>query len=85
MTDKETVLELIYRALLDIRIASYSQDSRTSFILSDIFHNVPSQINQADKGKMSYADIISYIQKKCEEKKSKSWFDNAMADITKRP
>lgn len=83
MTDKETILELMYRAFLDIRIASYSQDSRTCFMLSDIFHNVPSQINQADKGKMSYADIITYIQKKCEERKCKFWFDNAMADIAK--
>lgn len=83
MTDKEYILELMYRAFLDIRVASYSQDSHTCFVLSDIFHNVPSQMNQADKGKMSYADIVTWIQEKCEARKCTSWLDNATADIAK--
>lgn len=83
MTDKEFILELMYRAFLDIRIASHSQDSYTCFVLSDVFHNIPLQINQADKGKMSYTDILTYIQKKCEEKNRKSWLDNATSDIAK--
>jgi hypothetical protein len=83
MTDKEYILKLMYRAFLDIRIASYSQDSHTCFVLSDIFHNVPLQINQADKGKMSYADIVTWIQEKCEERNCKSWLDNATANIAK--
>jgi hypothetical protein len=85
MTDKEYILKLMHAAFLDIRIASYSQDSHTCFILSDIFHNVPLQMNQADKGKMSYADIVTWIQEKCEERKCKSWLDNATTNIAKLP
>jgi hypothetical protein len=83
MTDKEYIFKLMYRAFLDIRVASYSQESHTCFVLSDIFHNIPLQMNQADKGEMSYADIITWIQEKCEERKCKSWLDNATADIAK--
>lgn len=83
MTDKEYVLQLMYRVLLDIRVASYSQDSHTCFVLSDIFHNIPLQINQADKGEKSYAEIVTYIRKKCEEKQSTSWLENVTADIIK--
>ena len=83
MTDKEYILKLMYRAFLDIRIASYSQDSHTCFVLSDIFHNVPLQINQADKGKKSYADIVTWIQEKYKERNYKSWLDNATANIAK--
>ena len=83
MTEKEYSLKLIYRAFLDIRIASNSQDSHTCFVLSDIFHNVPLQINQADKGEKSYADIVTWIQEKCEERNCKSWLDNATIDIAK--
>ena len=81
MTEKEHILKLMYRAFLDIRIASDSQDSHTCFVLSDIFHNIPLQINQADKGEKSYADIVTWIQEKCEERNCKSWLDNATTDI----
>jgi hypothetical protein len=84
VTEKEYVLELLYRAFLDIRVASYTQDSHTCFILADIFHNVPSQINLADKGEVGYTEIIIGIRKKCEERKYISWLDNALSDIAKR-
>jgi hypothetical protein len=83
MTEKEYILELMYRAFLDIRIASHSQDSHTCFVLSDVFHNVPAQIIQADKGAMSYAEIVTWIREKCEERTCTSWLDNATADIAK--
>jgi hypothetical protein len=82
MTEKEYILKLMYRAFLDIRVASSSQDSHTCFVLADIFHNVPLQMNQADKGMESYANIVVWIQKKCEERKCKLWLDNATSDIT---
>lgn len=85
MTDKEYILKLLYAALLDIRVASYSKDSRTCFVLADIFHNIPLQVNQADRGEKSYADIVTWIQKKCEERNCKSWLDNATANIAKLP
>ncbi len=85
MTDKEYILKLMYSAFLDIRIASYSQDSHACFVLSDIFHNVPLRMNQAEKGTMSYADIVMWIQEKCEERKCTSWLDNATTNIAKLP
>lgn len=85
MTEKEFILKLMYAAFLDIRVASYSGDSHTCFVLADIFHNVPLQINRADKGEKSYADIVAWIQKKCEERNCKSWFDNATANIANLP
>ncbi len=85
MADKEFILKLMYRVLLDIRVASHAQDSHTCFVLSDIFHNVPLQIHRADKGEMGYADIIAWIKKKCEERKCTSWLENATTDIAKLP
>ncbi len=84
MTEKEYIFELMYRAFLDIRIASYSQDSHTCFVLSDIFHNVPAGMNQADKGKIRYADIIVGIREKCEARNCTSWLDNATTDIARK-
>jgi hypothetical protein len=85
VTEKEYILKLMYAAFLDMRIASYSQDSHTCFVLSDIFHNVPLQMNQAEKGAMSYADIVLGIQEKCEERKCTSWLENAITNIATLP
>jgi len=85
MTEKEYIYKLMYRAFLDIRVASHSQDSQTCFVLADVFHNVPLQMIQADKGKKSYADIVTSIQQKCEARKCTSWLENATTDIAKLP
>ena len=85
MTEKEYLLKLMFAAFLDIRIASHSQDSHTCFVLSDIFHNVPLQMNQADKGQMSYSEIIKRLQEKCVERKCTSWLDTADINIAKLP
>lgn len=85
MTEKEYILKLVYMALLDIRVASHAQDSHTCFILSDLFHTIPLQMNRAEKGEISYADIVTWIQKKCEERKCLSWLETATANITHLP
>jgi hypothetical protein len=81
MTDREYVLKLLYVAFFEIRTASHSQDSQTCFVLADIFHNIPLQINVANKGEKSYSDIVGWIQKKCEERKCLAWLDNATSNI----
>lgn len=83
MNDKERILKLLYIAFLEIRIASYAKDSNACFILSDVFHNIPLEIDRADRGEMSYADIIVTIQRRCEERKCISWLNNANSNITK--
>ena len=85
MIEKEYILKLLYIAFLEIRVASHKQDSRTCFMLSDIFHNVPLQINTADKGNADYAAIVKRIREKCEQRNYISWLDNATADISRRP
>jgi hypothetical protein len=36
-------------------------------------------------GKKSYADIVTWIQQKCEARKCTSWLENATIDIAKLP
>lgn len=85
MTEKERLLRLMYLAFLDIRAASRSQDTHTCFVLSDVFHNVPLQINRVEQGEGEYTEILTWIQRRCEERKCTSWLNNANADITRLP
>lgn len=85
MTEKEYILKLLHLAFLDIRAASHASDSRTSFILSDLFHTIPLQMNRAEKDEISYADIANWIRKKCEERNCLSWLETATANMTRLP
>lgn len=85
MTEKEYILKLMYLAFLDIRVASHAQESHTCFVLSDVFHTIPLQMNRAEKGEMSYADIITWVQRKCEERKCLSWLENASVNMANLP
>lgn len=85
MLDKEYILKILYIAFLDIRIASYSKDSHTCFVLSDIFHNIPLHMNRADKGEISYTDIVTMIRERCEERNCLPWLENAQANIANLP
>ena len=71
----------MHAAFLDIRIASHSKDCHTCFVISDVFHNIPLQLNRAEKGEMGYAEIVTHIQEKCEVRNCKSWLDNAIINI----
>jgi len=85
MTEKEYLLKLMYMAFLDIRVASHAQESHTCFVLADLFHTIPLQMNRAEKGEMSYADIVSWMRKTCDERKCLSWLENATAHLAKLP
>jgi hypothetical protein len=85
MTEKEYILKLLDIALLEIREASYLQDYHRCFVLSDIFHNVPLRMNRADKGEMSYADIVTGIRQKCEQRNCIAWLENATQHVAKMP
>ncbi|GCF10177.1 hypothetical protein [Dictyobacter arantiisoli] len=82
MTDKEYILKLMYAAFIDIRFASHSYDYHTCFVLSDVFHNIPLRMDQAEKGNIEYADIVTYLHKKFEERNCVFWLDNARNNIT---
>ena len=83
MTDKEYILRFMYYAFLDIRAASYSQDSHTCFVLSDVFHTVPLAISRADKGEIDYAEIVAGIKQKCEARNCVPWLVNVTDHIAK--
>ncbi|MGB8347217.1 MAG: hypothetical protein WCD86_20185 [Ktedonobacteraceae bacterium] len=85
MIEKEYLFKLMYAAFLDIRIASYAKDSYTCFVLADVFHNVPLQMNRAETGEMRYAEIVKLLQEKCEERKASSWLDTATTNIANLP
>jgi hypothetical protein len=84
MIEKDYLFELLFRAFLDIRIASYAKDSHTCFVLADVFHNVPLQMNSADKGERTYAEIIADIKERCERRQCTFWLDAATSDIMRR-
>ena len=83
LEQRRLLLELLYRALIDIRAAAHESGDKKSFALADIFHNVPSGINRALDGKRDFGEILRDVRVRVERRNAEGWLDNAIADIAR--
>ena len=76
MDNKQTILKLIYYALIDIRSNAYEIKNGNIFQMSDLFHNIPLQLIQADEGEISHEEILKDIRRYAKEKNYLEWIEN---------
>ncbi|HEV7552528.1 MAG TPA: hypothetical protein VGP65_12640, partial [Candidatus Angelobacter sp.] len=67
---------------LDIRIEANEIKNGRVFAIADMFHIVPLQIERAERGKISYDDILKGITDKARARNGLQWLDNAVKDIS---
>jgi hypothetical protein len=82
MDNEQLVYKLLARALLDIRIASDEDNSRVSFELSDLFHNVPYQLARIRQDNGDYSEIIEWLKMRCEQKNMSKWLENVISECS---
>ena len=82
MTDETLVFELLARALLEIRVAGLEGNSKATFHLADLFHNVPSQIARIQRGNGNYREVLDWLEMRCKQKGMESWLRTAISDAS---
>jgi len=53
----EALLEVLYRGLLEIRLAGYAGDAARAEAIADALHNVPRLISEGDRWGWSIANL----------------------------
>lgn len=81
MESKELIFRIMYLALIEIREEAYETKNKKIFHLSDIFHNVPLQINNVLENKGTYEDIIKWLHNRANENGCEGWLYNAYKNI----
>jgi hypothetical protein len=79
MTDREILLELMFRAMIEIRADAYESKSTKAFKLADLFHNLPAQLLQETDER----EMLEQLRERARIKGVEPWLDHACAEITK--
>ena len=82
MDSKTLICRLLYRAFLDLRIEATEIKNSRMFNIADLFHAVPLQIERAERGEISYDDILKCLTDKASARNALQWLDNAKKDIS---
>lgn len=75
---------LLYFALIEIRAEHTQPPNSKIFVLSDLFHTIPLQLEQALNGELSYAEIMANLQARAERLGCEAWLLNAISNATHR-
>ena len=76
MEERELLLRLVYRALIDIRMASADGDARTSWRIANLLHNIPLAMIRGEGRK-----VLDELTGKAEGLGMSSWMHVALRDI----
>jgi hypothetical protein len=60
-TTKDVLYRLLASALLDLRIYGHASGDQRVFLLADLFHNVPLQLEQVDRGETTPDEIMDWL------------------------
>jgi hypothetical protein len=68
------------KALLDIRIAATEENHKITFVLADVFHILPYQLQKITEGEINASEVLKELRKKCESKNISGWLNTAIDD-----
>lgn len=73
---------IIYHAFFDIRSAAYDGGKNPSIIkLSEVFHNIPLQLERTERENGDYSDVLRDIRERARRAKCKKWLDNILCQL----
>lgn len=84
MDSKTLIYKLIYQAFLDIRSAAQNCDKNANTIaykLSDVFHNVPLQLNRVESEGGDYEKVLLDIRERAKRAQCEGWLDNVIRQL----
>jgi len=82
MDSKTLIYRLLHRAFLDLSIEATEIKNGRVFGIADLFHVVPLQIERAERGEISYDEVLKSLTDKASAKNALQWLDNAMKGIS---
>lgn len=66
---------LLFRALVEIRAQGHEQKNKLVFHLSDLFHNIVLEMENAAEGKTTYEEVLKLLEEKASEKGCEAWLE----------
>jgi hypothetical protein len=72
---KRLLYRLLFDALIEIRAYTGDTGDRRVYLLADLFHNVPLQLDRADRGETIPDDIMGWLHMRARQRGIEGWLD----------
>lgn len=83
--NRKLIHSLLYQSLIEIREAAYeNKGMKGIFKISDVFHNVPLQLEKAASGERDYQSILDDITKRAKKNGCSDWLKNVIQQLDKQ-
>ncbi|HEX8729125.1 MAG TPA: hypothetical protein VF739_10900 [Ktedonobacterales bacterium] len=70
---KSQLSRLLYLALIDLRAEGHSAENRLVFLLADLFHNIPLQLDQVYRGDLTPDDVLRWLHTRAHGTPMEAW------------
>lgn len=81
---KKMLYRLLFDALIDMRVRGYESGDEAIFALSDMFHNVPLQLDGLDRNELSVQDILQEVRERARRHHdAEGWLELRMREIAR--
>ena len=78
---KKMLHRLLFDALIDMRVRGYESGDEAIFALSDMFHNVPLQLDGLDRNELSVQDILQEVRERARRHHdAEGWLERRMSE-----
>lgn len=74
-TTKRMLHRLLYFALIDLRLEGHEHSDKLVFLLADLFHNIPLQLERVDRGETSPEEIMQWLQTRAQKNGLGEWLE----------
>jgi hypothetical protein len=72
---KSQLYRLLYLALIDLRGEGHNAENRLMFLLADLFHNIPLQLDLVDRGDLALEDILRWLRSRARGTPMEAWLN----------
>ena len=78
MTDRNTLYQLLFDALLEIRADGHASANAKEWKLADLFHNLPLSLQALDEGTVTAEQVLQQLRERSKPLGIEQWIDNRL-------
>jgi len=82
-TTKRMLHWLLHYALIELRAYGHESGDQRVFLLADLVHNVPLQLERVDRNETSPDDVMQWLQTRAQRNGIAGWLDLRVEDVVK--
>jgi hypothetical protein len=81
---KPQIYDLLHRALIDLRAEGHTTENHLVFLLADLFHNVPLQLDRVDQGDLVPDEILTWLRRRSQGTLMGDWLTLRVPEVMAR-